>query len=204
MPRWPRRSAGRRRSAPLRAPARPTRWRSPFRVTASCRPRAAPAATAGGRPERRPFWPLSIEYEVDDSLRPGALPRSVSPFARSLLPAALRATEQRSRRRRRRADRLRDSLRVCRRRHPGHARRGRPHRAAAPRTPCPGGSPRIPASASSRSKNCIGLKAARHAFQAWRRAALDFAALLRRLDIKCHLEAHSALTVASRPTRSRG
>ena len=33
----------------------------------------------------------------------------------------------------------------------------------------------------------IGLKAARHAFQAWRRAALDFSALLRRLDIQCHL-----------------
>ena len=45
----------------------------------------------------------------------------------------------------------------------------------------------------------IGLKAARHAFQAWRRAALDFSALLRRLDIQCHLEAHSALTVAFTP-----
>jgi gamma-glutamylputrescine oxidase len=29
----------------------------------------------------------------------------------------------------------------------------------------------------------MGVRLARHAFQAWRRAALDFAALLRRLDI---------------------
>ena len=45
----------------------------------------------------------------------------------------------------------------------------------------------------------IGLRSARHAFQAWRRAALDFAALLRRLEIQCHLESHSALTVAFTP-----
>src|SRR5262245_57834979 len=34
----------------------------------------------------------------------------------------------------------------------------------------------------------IGLRNARHAWQAWRRAALDFAALVRRLPIKWHLE----------------
>ena len=45
----------------------------------------------------------------------------------------------------------------------------------------------------------MGVRLARHAFQAWRRAALDFAALLRRLDIQCHLESHSALTVALSP-----
>jgi glycine/D-amino acid oxidase-like deaminating enzyme len=45
----------------------------------------------------------------------------------------------------------------------------------------------------------IGLRKARHAFQAWRRAALDFAALLRRLEIPCHLETHSSLTVAFTP-----
>ena len=60
----------------------------------------------------------------------------------------------------------------------------------------PGGSPRIPASRSSEVEKTIGLRPARHAFHAWRRAALDFAALLRRLDIACHLEPHSALTVA--------
>ena len=45
----------------------------------------------------------------------------------------------------------------------------------------------------------IGLRAARHAFQAWRRAALDFSALLRRLEIQCDLEPHVALTVAFTP-----
>jgi glycine/D-amino acid oxidase-like deaminating enzyme len=33
----------------------------------------------------------------------------------------------------------------------------------------------------------------------WRRASLDFAALLRRLDVKCYLEARPALTVATSP-----
>ena len=48
----------------------------------------------------------------------------------------------------------------------------------------------------------IGLRAARHAFHAWRRAALDFSALLRRLDIACRLEPHSALTVALTPEQA--
>jgi glycine/D-amino acid oxidase-like deaminating enzyme len=42
----------------------------------------------------------------------------------------------------------------------------------------------------------IGLRAARHAFQAWRRAALDFATLLRRLEVQCYLEPRPSLTVA--------
>ena len=50
-----------------------------------------------------------------------------------------------------------------------------------------------------RSRETLGVRGARHAFQAWRRAALDFSALLRRLDIQCHLEPHSALTVAFTP-----
>jgi glycine/D-amino acid oxidase-like deaminating enzyme len=41
-----------------------------------------------------------------------------------------------------------------------------------------------------------GRRPARHAWQAWRRAALDFAATIRRLDIKCQLEPTSALLVA--------
>ena len=45
----------------------------------------------------------------------------------------------------------------------------------------------------------IGVRLARHAFHAWRRAALDFSALLRRLDISCQLEPQSALTVAFTP-----
>jgi glycine/D-amino acid oxidase-like deaminating enzyme len=42
----------------------------------------------------------------------------------------------------------------------------------------------------------LGRREARYVWQAWRRAALDFAALLRRLDIKCHLEPAAAHTVA--------
>lgn len=45
----------------------------------------------------------------------------------------------------------------------------------------------------------IGRRAAKNAFHAWRRAALDFSALLRRLDISCYLEPHSTLTVAQTP-----
>jgi glycine/D-amino acid oxidase-like deaminating enzyme len=44
-----------------------------------------------------------------------------------------------------------------------------------------------------------GLRNARKAWQAWRRAARDFSSLLRRLDIKCHLEPKSAVTVAVTP-----
>jgi glycine/D-amino acid oxidase-like deaminating enzyme len=43
----------------------------------------------------------------------------------------------------------------------------------------------------------IGMRAARKAWQSWRRASLDFATLLRRLNVKCQLEARSALTVAN-------
>ena len=43
----------------------------------------------------------------------------------------------------------------------------------------------------------IGFKSARHAWQSWRRAALDFTALLRRLDVKCDLEPRGSLTIAS-------
>jgi glycine/D-amino acid oxidase-like deaminating enzyme len=42
----------------------------------------------------------------------------------------------------------------------------------------------------------IGLRAARHAWQSWRRAALDFSSLLKRLDIKCHLTPAGTLTAA--------
>jgi glycine/D-amino acid oxidase-like deaminating enzyme len=45
----------------------------------------------------------------------------------------------------------------------------------------------------------LGLRGARHAWQSWRRSALDFAALLRRLDVKCHLEARPSATVAATP-----
>jgi len=42
----------------------------------------------------------------------------------------------------------------------------------------------------------IGTRRARRGFQTWRRAALDFAALLRRLDVKCALEPKSTVILA--------
>lgn len=48
-------------------------------------------------------------------------------------------------------------------------------------------------------EKAIGLKKARRAWQAWRRAALDFSALLRRLEIKCSLEPQGSITIASAP-----
>lgn len=47
-----------------------------------------------------------------------------------------------------------------------------------------------------------GLRGARHAFRSWRRASLDFAALLRRLDVKCSLEPHPTVTIAATPDRA--
>jgi glycine/D-amino acid oxidase-like deaminating enzyme len=44
-----------------------------------------------------------------------------------------------------------------------------------------------------------GLRAARRAWQAWRRAALDFTSLVKRLDIKCHLQERGAVTIAATP-----
>jgi glycine/D-amino acid oxidase-like deaminating enzyme len=51
-------------------------------------------------------------------------------------------------------------------------------------------------------ETAIGLRAARRAFQSWRRASLDFASLLRRLDIKCALEEHGAVTIATTPDQT--
>jgi glycine/D-amino acid oxidase-like deaminating enzyme len=48
----------------------------------------------------------------------------------------------------------------------------------------------------------LGLRAARHAFQSWRRASLDAASLVRRLNIKCGLEAQATLRVATTPEQS--
>ena len=45
----------------------------------------------------------------------------------------------------------------------------------------------------------LGPRQARGAWQAWRRAALDFTALLRRLGVKCALEEHDAVLVARSP-----
>jgi glycine/D-amino acid oxidase-like deaminating enzyme len=48
-------------------------------------------------------------------------------------------------------------------------------------------------------EKALGLRNARRAWQAWHRAGLDFAALLRRLGIKCSLEPHGSLTLALNP-----
>lgn len=48
-------------------------------------------------------------------------------------------------------------------------------------------------------EQAIGVRGTKHAFQSWRRAALDFAALLRRLDVKCFIEPHPVVTVATTP-----
>src|SRR5262249_18141579 len=45
----------------------------------------------------------------------------------------------------------------------------------------------------------VGLRNARRTFQTWRRSALDFAALLRRLEIRCALEPRTTVTVATTP-----
>jgi glycine/D-amino acid oxidase-like deaminating enzyme len=51
-------------------------------------------------------------------------------------------------------------------------------------------------------EKAIGLRAARHVAQSWRRSALDFSALLRRLDIKCYPEPRKAITVATTPEQA--
>lgn len=59
-----------------------------------------------------------------------------------------------------------------------------------------------PGLAFSDVERLVGLRRARHAWQAWRRAALDFTALIRRLDLKCRLESCASLHVASTPEQS--
>jgi glycine/D-amino acid oxidase-like deaminating enzyme len=53
-----------------------------------------------------------------------------------------------------------------------------------------------PPAAFGELEAALGRRVTRQAFQVWRRAALDFAALLRRLELKCHLEPTESLTVA--------
>ena len=51
-------------------------------------------------------------------------------------------------------------------------------------------------------EKAMGLRAARSAWQVWRRAALDFGALIRRLDLKCEFEPRGALFVATTPEQA--
>lgn len=45
----------------------------------------------------------------------------------------------------------------------------------------------------------LGLRNARYVWQTWRRAALDFSALIRRLDLKCHIETATSHKLALDP-----
>src|SRR5688572_21063969 len=56
-----------------------------------------------------------------------------------------------------------------------------------------------PGFALAQLEKSVGPRSARRAWQACRRSALDFAALLRRLDIKCSLVAQEAVLVARSP-----
>jgi glycine/D-amino acid oxidase-like deaminating enzyme len=51
-------------------------------------------------------------------------------------------------------------------------------------------------------EKAIGLRAAQWAWRTWHRGALDFAALLRRLDVKCELEPRGSMTVAVTPEQA--
>ena len=62
-----------------------------------------------------------------------------------------------------------------------------------------GGDPGVPFPGVEKA---LGRKAARHVFRAWRRAALDAVALLRRLDVKCDLEPQTFALVAGNPEQA--
>jgi glycine/D-amino acid oxidase-like deaminating enzyme len=51
-------------------------------------------------------------------------------------------------------------------------------------------------------EKAIGLRAARWAWRTWHRGALDFAALLRRLDVQCRLEPRGSMAVAMTPEQA--
>ena len=52
------------------------------------------------------------------------------------------------------------------------------------------------------AEELLGKGTAANGFKAWRRAALEFASLLRRLNIKCDLEAETSLTIAMTPEQT--
>jgi glycine/D-amino acid oxidase-like deaminating enzyme len=51
-------------------------------------------------------------------------------------------------------------------------------------------------------ERALGLRTARRAWQLWRRAALDFSALIKRLDLHCYLEPRDNLLVAATPEQA--
>ena len=136
---------------------------------------------------------------IDDEVRPIALDRRVSEIARSLVSPPARSAVDAGRHRRRRADRLRDRVRVRGAGVEGRAGRSRSDRPRQHRT-----GRRMDRRRSGRllRRGREGARAARPRGtpgRSWRRAALDFAALLRRLDIKCALEPQGAAIVALTP-----
>jgi glycine/D-amino acid oxidase-like deaminating enzyme len=62
--------------------------------------------------------------------------------------------------------------------------------------------PDDPGASFAAAEQLLGRRAARHAWQSWRRAALDFSALLRRLDVKCRLEPRATLLAATTPEQA--
>jgi len=59
-----------------------------------------------------------------------------------------------------------------------------------------------PGASFAAAEKLLGRRAARDAWQSWRRAARDFTALIRRLDVKCQLEARETLVVATTPEQA--
>jgi glycine/D-amino acid oxidase-like deaminating enzyme len=59
-----------------------------------------------------------------------------------------------------------------------------------------------PGASLAEVEKLLGVRRARHAWQSWRRAALDFAALIRRLDINCGLEPRGSLWIAAPPEQA--
>lgn len=53
----------------------------------------------------------------------------------------------------------------------------------------------VPPGGFHQLEQSLGLRASRRAWQAWRRAALDFSALLRRLEVRCALEPRHSLVI---------
>jgi glycine/D-amino acid oxidase-like deaminating enzyme len=56
-----------------------------------------------------------------------------------------------------------------------------------------------PGASFAEAEKMIGLRAARHAWRSWRRAALDAMALLKRLEIKCRLQPADTLRTVTTP-----
>lgn len=61
----------------------------------------------------------------------------------------------------------------------------------------------VPGPSFRRAEQAVGLRAARRGWQTWRRAALDFTALVRRLKLRCEVEPAATLTIARTPEQAQ-